>query len=296
LVIRRIEKYGSSTPRFDKDFSDFISRINRAQRMAYIVLEFDAREIHRHELTGTITVGRSPECDVSVRDIQLSRRHCRIEQTIDGWAVEDLASKNGTFAHGRRIGRKRLTDHDELRIGRTQIRFFAGAFVEATKRAPTPRRTERPADPLEAMAGTVSAFEYIEQEAAVDSSGAEIPALAPRPRPADPRGYAREDLYSMLSSIASSSWDSIYATASRPIEREKLPAPRVKQQGARMREVMKQELHVMSLQAHPHAHPGEITPEPAKASPTKRQRPLWLACAVVWVAAAWMTIWELGIV
>ena len=38
----------------------------------------------------------------------------------------------------------------------------------------------------------------------------------PRPVPPEPASYAQEDVYSMLTEIASSSWDSIYATASGP--------------------------------------------------------------------------------
>ena len=41
-------------------------------------------------------VGRSPECDVAVRDLLLSRTHCRIEPAGHGWKVVDLNSRNGT--------------------------------------------------------------------------------------------------------------------------------------------------------------------------------------------------------
>src|SRR5262249_47834959 len=45
---------------------------------------------------GSITIGRSSECDVQVDDAKLSRRHVVLSST-DGLTVTDLDSRNGTI-------------------------------------------------------------------------------------------------------------------------------------------------------------------------------------------------------
>jgi hypothetical protein len=84
------------------------------------------------------------------------------------------------------------------------------------------------------MSGTVTDFEFVPEKTRDLSK---LPT--PLPQPADPDAYANEDVYSMLTEIASSSWDSIYATASEPAavmvagqKPRKLPVPGVKVAGA----------------------------------------------------------------
>ncbi len=48
--------------------------------MAYLVFRFKGMELGRWRLRDPVVLGRSSECDISVRDIMLSRRHCRIER------------------------------------------------------------------------------------------------------------------------------------------------------------------------------------------------------------------------
>jgi ABC-type multidrug transport system ATPase subunit len=53
--------------------------------------------------TTTVTIGRAPECDMVVDDPLVSRAHLVLRPTVHGWEIEDLGSRNGTFADGRRI-------------------------------------------------------------------------------------------------------------------------------------------------------------------------------------------------
>ncbi len=57
------------------------------------------RDLDRDE----VVIGRSKSADLTVADRYLSRRHARFVHTADGWLVEDLGSRNGTFVNGRRI-------------------------------------------------------------------------------------------------------------------------------------------------------------------------------------------------
>ncbi len=71
----------------------------------------------------TMSVGRSTECDVALRDPAVSRIHAFIE--MDGaWpVVRDRGSTNGTFVNGKRVERLRLSDGDVLKLGNTQLRL-----------------------------------------------------------------------------------------------------------------------------------------------------------------------------
>lgn len=48
-------------------------------------------------------IGREADSDVQVDDRQVSRRHAEISQTIEGYTLRDLGSKNGTFLNGEQI-------------------------------------------------------------------------------------------------------------------------------------------------------------------------------------------------
>lgn len=71
------------------------------------------------------TIGRSPECDIFLDDVTVSRRHAQIvrrdDQTV--W-MEDQGSLNGTFLNRRRIESAKLEDGDELQIGKYRLTFL----------------------------------------------------------------------------------------------------------------------------------------------------------------------------
>jgi hypothetical protein len=206
-----------------------------ADMAAYLIFTTKGKEFGRRPLSGPVVVGRSPECDISVRDILLSRQHCRIEPDGDGWALIDLQSKNGTRVGSQPITRHTLHDGDVIRIGKTIATFRSGAFVPSVGgNSRTFSSSRRPADPWEALAGTVSGFDYAQARLDAKNRSAEMPALGlgsrfpnPQPSPPEPDAYEREDLYAMLSDIASSSWDSIYMNASRPSPVRPPPRPMI---------------------------------------------------------------------
>jgi pSer/pThr/pTyr-binding forkhead associated (FHA) protein len=72
------------------------------------------------------TLGRSPECDISLEwDQEVSRLHAELQMIGDQWVlVDDGLSSNGTFLGDERIsGRRRLADGDVFRVGATTIAF-----------------------------------------------------------------------------------------------------------------------------------------------------------------------------
>jgi hypothetical protein len=52
-----------------------------------------------------ITLGRSADCTVVLRDDYTSSQHARLTRRGATWVVEDLGSTNGTTVAGRRISR-----------------------------------------------------------------------------------------------------------------------------------------------------------------------------------------------
>jgi len=64
-----------------------------------------------------LLIGRDAHCDVPVADRQVSRQHASITLESEGYILQDLGSKNGTFVNGREIdGPHLLQDGDEIQI------------------------------------------------------------------------------------------------------------------------------------------------------------------------------------
>jgi len=75
---------------------------------------------------GTVTVGRLPECTISINDSNISRKHAEMRQAGGEYVVADLGSTNGTLVNGIRItGQQRLNEGDIISFGSTHVRFEA---------------------------------------------------------------------------------------------------------------------------------------------------------------------------
>ena len=70
------------------------------------------------------TIGRSPDCEVFLDDVTVSRKHAVLLQRDARFLVEDLGSLNGTFLNRRRIESGELADGDELQIGKYRLTFL----------------------------------------------------------------------------------------------------------------------------------------------------------------------------
>jgi len=71
-----------------------------------------------------LTIGRTPESDLFLDDVTVSRRHARIVVDSGTCFVEDLDSLNGTYVNRKRIERHQLFDGDELQIGKFKLAFM----------------------------------------------------------------------------------------------------------------------------------------------------------------------------
>jgi sigma-B regulation protein RsbU (phosphoserine phosphatase) len=72
----------------------------------------------RYDLTASeYILGRHPDCTIVIDVGAVSRHHCKLLKQSDGYAVEDLKSRNGTFVNEIQIaGVQRLVDADQIRV------------------------------------------------------------------------------------------------------------------------------------------------------------------------------------
>jgi pSer/pThr/pTyr-binding forkhead associated (FHA) protein len=71
-----------------------------------------------------MTIGRSPDAEVFLDDVTVSRNHALLVRRRDGLYIDDLGSLNGTYVNRRRIESHRLQDGDELQIGKYKLTFL----------------------------------------------------------------------------------------------------------------------------------------------------------------------------
>ena len=71
------------------------------------------------------TIGRSPDNDVFLDDVTVSRKHAVLVDRGGEYVIEDLGSLNGTFVNRRRIeSGTRLESGDEVQIGKYRLSFL----------------------------------------------------------------------------------------------------------------------------------------------------------------------------
>lgn len=104
-------------------------RGHQEQTMASILIKSSAGR-EELELRGlAVFVGRDRSNDVVSTEVGMSRDHCVIEPTRDGWQVRDLGSRNGTAVSGRPVTTHRLQHGDRIRCGAIEIRFMDESAV-----------------------------------------------------------------------------------------------------------------------------------------------------------------------
>jgi pSer/pThr/pTyr-binding forkhead associated (FHA) protein len=92
------------------------------------------------------TLGRAAECNLQIDwDPTVSRVHANVERLGNLLVLEDSGvSRNGTFVGGKRaIGRTRLHDLDEFRLGHTTLLVRVPASVTSTAATVTIRQRGR---------------------------------------------------------------------------------------------------------------------------------------------------------
>ncbi len=88
-------------------------------------------------------IGRSPENDISINDLSVSRVHAGLEQTPQGFVITDLGSRNGVIVNGQRIeGPHRIGPADEIRLGDVTLRLVTAGPEVTIADDPFPGRAD----------------------------------------------------------------------------------------------------------------------------------------------------------
>ena len=84
--------------------------------------------------------GRSPDADVFLDDVTVSRRHATFARRHDGsYLARDLGSLNGTYVNKARITEVELAPGDEVQIGKFRL-----VFLSSGERRPPGERVASP--------------------------------------------------------------------------------------------------------------------------------------------------------
>jgi len=74
---------------------------------------------------GQFLIGRTPDCQLSLDDPLVSRRHALLTVRAEGVFIEDLDSRNGVFVNGQRLDKiTQIHDGDQIRIGSQELSLY----------------------------------------------------------------------------------------------------------------------------------------------------------------------------
>lgn len=62
-------------------------------------------------------IGRGEGNNIVISDPEVSRKHAVIYYENDGFVIEDLDSRNGTFLNRKKIAKERIEDGDKVKVG-----------------------------------------------------------------------------------------------------------------------------------------------------------------------------------
>ncbi|MBV8429960.1 MAG: FHA domain-containing protein [Solirubrobacterales bacterium] len=72
-----------------------------------------------------MTIGRRPDSDIFLDDVTVSRDHARLVRRGNDYYLDDCGSLNGTYVNRSRIESHRLTDGDEVQVGKYKLAYFS---------------------------------------------------------------------------------------------------------------------------------------------------------------------------
>ncbi len=92
---------------------------------------------------GTQIIGRDEKCNILLDDEQISRHHAQIISRADGYYIQDLNSRNGTYLNGQKLAvghSLRLTVGNIVRVGQSEFVVRDSAAQLPAPLPPAPHR------------------------------------------------------------------------------------------------------------------------------------------------------------
>jgi len=97
--------------------------------MAKLIIKEGERKRIYEICEDTLHIGSTPENNIRLRDPAVSRVHCEIKKTPQGYRIIDLESKRGTKVNGEFINQHNLRHGDRIQVGGALLQFNAGSKV-----------------------------------------------------------------------------------------------------------------------------------------------------------------------
>ena len=100
--------------------------VNSGPEKAMVVVHRGASKGARFLIAQDRTsIGRSPESEIFLDDVTVSRSHAVIERGGQGFLLTDLGSLNGTYINNQSLNSKELVCGDEIQIGKFHLIFIS---------------------------------------------------------------------------------------------------------------------------------------------------------------------------
>ena len=110
----------------DADKSAVEAVLNGAPDKAMVVVHRGANRGSRYLISEERTsIGRSPESEIFLDDVTVSRSHAVIERNGFSFSLNDLGSLNGTYINNQSLKTAPLTCGDEIQIGKFHLIFVS---------------------------------------------------------------------------------------------------------------------------------------------------------------------------
>ncbi len=158
--------------------------------MAQIIVRLKDRELQRVPVTCVATrIGRDVTNDVVIANDGVSRHHATLRyEAVDGaFVIHDAGSNNGIVVRGRATPYARLTDGDEVQVGKFTLVFVAEGGVAPDALAPESTPAVEPSAPV-----VRNPLPTVAVRAASSKKIAPARPAAPVPAPPPPAATASE--------------------------------------------------------------------------------------------------------
>ena len=114
----------SSLAPSDKSAIDAV--LNGGPEKAMVVVHRGANNGSRFLIAQeSVSIGRSPESEIFLDDVTVSRTHAVIERTGAVFSLTDLGSLNGTYINNQSLKSTPLHCGDEIQIGKFHLIFIS---------------------------------------------------------------------------------------------------------------------------------------------------------------------------
>lgn len=109
--------------------------------MAFKLVSADGAASYELRDGATQVIGRAVQCDISIVDPTISRRHAELMPDAAGLLIRDLGSSNGTFVNGNKITERHVKPGEGITFGKLSFNLVA---INAAPPPPAPAEALSP--------------------------------------------------------------------------------------------------------------------------------------------------------